>query len=167
MGIDPGSRAMGYGVVQREGSKLRRIGSGVIRPRGGSMPERLAELYEKLSAVIAEHSPETAALESVFLARNPRSALLLGQARGVALAACGAAGLDTAEYAPTEVKMAVAGYGRAEKSQVQGMIVRLLALDRVPGSDEADALAVAICHGARRGTARAAARALEQGRLER
>ena len=117
-----------------------------------------------LRLVVETQRPDAAALESVFTAKNPRSALLLGEARGVALAACGLAGVETAEYAPTEVKLAVVGYGRAEKAQVQQMVQRLLGLAEPPPQDEADALAVAICHCARRRTDMRRATLTEGGR---
>ncbi|MFQ5513375.1 MAG: crossover junction endodeoxyribonuclease RuvC [Myxococcota bacterium] len=147
LGIDPGSRATGYGVVEREGASLRRVGGGVIRSEGGvTLAARLARIHAELRRVIGEHRPDAAALEAVFSARNPRSALLLGQARGAALAACGGAGLTAAEYSPSQVKQAVVGYGAADKRQVQLMVQRLLALGAPCPSDESDALAVAICH---------------------
>jgi len=147
LGIDPGSLATGYGVVTVEGSTLRRITGGTIRARGDTLADRLAFLQRELARAIAEFSPETAALETIFSARNARSALVLGHARGVALAACGTALLGPAEYTPQQVKAAVTGYGRADKSQVMLMVRRLLGLGSLPPSDEADALAVAICHG--------------------
>jgi crossover junction endodeoxyribonuclease RuvC len=146
LGIDPGSNATGYGVVAVEGSSLRRLGSGTIRTRGDTLAERLAHLQRELERAIAALAPDAAALESVFSAKNPRSALVLGHSRGVALAACAFAGLGTDEYTPAQVKVAVTGYGRAEKSQVMKMVQRLLGLAVEPASDEADALAVAICH---------------------
>ena len=152
LGIDPGSRATGYGVIDLERSKLSRVAGGVIRCGDDALSERLAQIDRALSAMIAEIQPGVAALESVFAGRNPRSVLLLGQARGVALAACARAGLPTAEHAPTQVKLAVVGHGRADKRQVQKMVQRLLGLAQAPSSDEADALAVAICH-AHRGSA--------------
>jgi crossover junction endodeoxyribonuclease RuvC len=165
LGIDPGSNATGYGVVAVEGSRLRRLGSGTIRTRGESLGERLAFLQRALGQRIAELAPDAAALESVFSAKNVRSALVLGHARGVALAACASAGLETDEYTPAQVKVAVTGYGRAEKLQVMLMVQRLLGLDAAPASDEADALAVAVCHGlSRRGPAAQALRALEAER---
>jgi crossover junction endodeoxyribonuclease RuvC len=165
LGIDPGSNATGYGVVSVEGSTLRRLGGGTIRARGESLGERLAHLQRALECAIAELAPESAALESVFSAKNTRSALVLGHARGVALAACASAGLATDEYSPSQVKVAVTGYGRAEKLQVMKMVQRLLGLASPPPSDEADALAVAVCHGlSRRGPARLALQALEAGR---
>jgi crossover junction endodeoxyribonuclease RuvC len=146
LGVDPGSRCTGFGVVERRGTELRRVESGVIRPRGTTLAARLASIYQELLAVIERQRPDGAALESVFSARNPRSALVLGQARGVALAACGRACVPTAEYAPAQVKSAVAGYGRADKAQVQRMVRLLLALPELPQSDAADAIAIAICH---------------------
>jgi len=147
LGIDPGSNATGYGVVSVEGGSLRRLGGGTIRTRGDTLAERLAHLQRELERAIGALSPEAAALEAVFSARNARSALVLGQARGVALAACALAGLPTGEYTPAQVKVAVTGYGRAEKLQVMKMVQRLLGLVAPPPSDEADALAVAVCHG--------------------
>ncbi len=147
LGIDPGSRATGWGVVELSGSRLRRIDGGVIRPPDALLPERLAAIFAGLSAAIAASEPDAAALESIFSAKSPRSALLLGHARGVALLACELGALACAEYAPTQVKGAVVGFGAATKDQVQRMIQRLLGLGAPPPSDEADALAVAICHG--------------------
>jgi len=156
--------ATGYGVVSVEGSTLRRIASGTIRAKGDSLADRLACLQRELARTIAELGPESAALESIFSAKNARSALVLGHARGVALAACGTAGLGPAEYTPAQVKVAVTGYGRADKTQVIAMVQRLLGLVAPPASDEADALAVAICHGlrARMHTAVRIAQALER-----
>ena len=151
LGIDPGTTALGYGVIESDRG-LTRIASGVIRVRAAPLAERLCEIERRLMAVIREHAPEAAALEAVFSYRNPRSALQLGHARGVALAACGAAGLPAAEYAPSQIKRAVSGSGRADKGQVQAMVRRLLALETLPATDEADALAAAICHAARAGT---------------
>ncbi len=147
LGIDPGSRATGFGLVDFEGSSLTRVTGGVIRLGAGDLALRLHKLRSALERIIEEAQPDTAALEAVFTARNPRSALLLGHARGVALAACAATGLLPAEYAPGRIKQAVVGYGGASKSQVQQMVQRLLGLAAPPPVDEADALAVAICHG--------------------
>jgi crossover junction endodeoxyribonuclease RuvC len=147
LGIDPGSIATGFGVIACEGSTIRRLGGGTIRTRGETLAERLAHLQRELLVAIESLAPEVAALEAVFSAKNARSALVLGHARGVALAACAGAGLATGEYTPQQVKSAVTGYGRADKQQVMKMVQRLLRLAAPPQSDEADALAVAICHG--------------------
>ena len=146
VGIDPGSGATGYGLVQVEGGTLVRIDGGVIRVGDRPIAQRLAEIHARISEVILRGQPDAIAIESVFTARNPRSALLLGQARGAALAACGQSGFGPAEYAPSQVKVAVAGYGAAGKAQVQRMVQRILSLAAERPSDEADALAVAICH---------------------
>ncbi len=147
LGVDPGARATGYGVVELEGSRLRRLAGGVIRPGEGSLGQRLAGIHSRLAAVIEEFRPDCTAVEGVFVARNARSALTLGHARGVALAVLAASGLETGEYSPAQVKLAVVGHGSAAKPQVQRMVQRLLGLVEPPSADEADALAVAICHG--------------------
>ena len=147
LGVDPGTRATGYGVVDLEGSRLRRVAGGVIRPGAGSLGQRLAGIQARLAALIEEFGPDSTAVEGVFSARNARSALTLGHARGVALAALAASGLETGEYSPSQVKLAVTGHGAAGKPQVQQMVQRLLGLRDPPPADEADALAVAICHG--------------------
>lgn len=148
LGVDPGTRATGYGVVELRGSQLRRVAGGVIRAGAGvSLGQRLAAIHAELSRVIERFEPDATAVENVFSARNPRSALTLGHARGVALAAFAASGLETGEYSPAQVKLAVVGHGAAAKPQVQRMVQRLLGLESVPPPDEADALAIAICHG--------------------
>ncbi len=146
LGIDPGSRRTGWGIVDLQRSRLRWVRSGVIRASEPSLVAKLGHIHGAISQIIVECAPDTVALEAVFSHRNPRSAILLGHARGAALAACGGAGLRAAEYAPTRVKLAVSGYGRADKAQVQHMVQHLLQLDALPGPDEADALAVSICH---------------------
>jgi crossover junction endodeoxyribonuclease RuvC len=146
LGIDPGSSATGYGVVERDGSRLRHVAHGTLRPRGATSALRLHALYESLREVARHHAPDVAAVERVFVAQSARSALVLGQARGVALAALGSLGLGVTEYAPAEVKQAVTGVGRADKRQVAFMVRRLLGLERLPASDAADALAAAIGH---------------------
>lgn len=156
LGIDPGSHNTGWGVVDLDGSELRHVASGVIRAAAASLIDRLAEIHRGIAAVIAERRPDCAALEAVFTHRNPRSAIQLAQARGAALAACGVAGLVAAEYAPRRVKVAVSGYGNADKVQVQRMVQRLLGLGAPPPFDAADALAVSICHSLER-------RSLERG----
>jgi len=147
LGVDPGTRATGYGVVDIDRGSLRRVAGGVIRLSSGTLAERLAKIQQGLTAVIEEFSPDSAAVESVFAAKNVRSALLLGHARGVVLVAFALAELKSDEYTPTQVKTAVVGYGAASKIQVQEMVRRLLSLSAAPPTDEADALAVAICHG--------------------
>ncbi|MBW2413445.1 MAG: crossover junction endodeoxyribonuclease RuvC [Deltaproteobacteria bacterium] len=147
LGVDPGTRATGYGLVDLDGSRLRRVAGGVIRPASGPLGHRLAAIQARLAAVIEEFGPDSTAVEGVFAARNVRSALTLGHARGVALAALAAAGLEIGEYSPSQVKRAVTGHGAAAKPQVQQMVQRLLGLADAPPADEADALAVAICHG--------------------
>jgi len=146
IGIDPGSRLTGYGVVEVSGRGLSYRASGCIRTTAGSFPDRLAEIYEGVSALIEDHRPDELAIEEVFLARNPASALKLGQARGVAIAAAVARGLPIHEYAARRVKQGLVGTGRASKAQVQHMVRVLLSLPGAPQADAADALAIAICH---------------------
>jgi crossover junction endodeoxyribonuclease RuvC len=149
LGVDCGTEYTGFGVVEQTGDgELRCLTAGAIRllPRE-PMPRRLERIFGELSQVIATHKPEMVAIEDVFYAVNVKSALKLGQVRGVAMLAAAASGLEVCEYAPLAIKSAVVGYGRAEKSQVQQMVTRLLQLAEVPASpDAADALAIAICH---------------------
>lgn len=149
LGIDCGTEYTGYGVVEQTAAgELRSVAAGAIRlsPRE-PMPRRLERIFTELSALIVAHQPELVAIEDVFYAVNVKSALKLGQVRGVAMLAAAAAGLEVCEYAPLAIKSAVVGYGRAEKSQVQQMVTALLRLPEVPKSpDAADALAIAICH---------------------
>lgn len=146
LGIDPGSRRTGYGVVDWRRGALRYVASGCVATADGVFANRLADIYRGVGAVIASHAPDEFAVEEVFVARNPASALKLGQARGVAIAAAVGAGLAVREYASRAVKLAVVGTGRAEKEQVQYMVRAMLGLDAAPAADAADALAVAICH---------------------
>lgn len=146
IGVDPGSRVTGYGIVDAFPRGLRYVASGRISTGRGPFPERLAEIYRAMAALIDEFSPDEFAIEEVFVARNPGSALKLGQARGVAIAAAVAAGVEVAEYAARRVKQSVVGTGAAGKEQVQHMVRVLLELDGMPAEDAADALAVAICH---------------------
>jgi crossover junction endodeoxyribonuclease RuvC len=147
LGIDPGSSVTGYGVVERRAGRLLHVVHGTLRPpRGVSLAARLDHLYRSVAEVIASHAPDCVAVEQVFVAASPQSALVLGQARGAILAAVAAAGLPVNEYAPARIKRSVTGNGRATKRQVKFMVKRLLALDRLPGSDAADALAAAIAH---------------------
>ena len=146
LGIDPGSRITGYGVLEVDGRDVRYLASGCIRPAGGSFVERLADIYRGVEEIIAVQQPAELAIEEVFLARNPASALKLGQARGVAIAAAVAQDLAVHEYAARKVKQTVVGTGRASKEQVQHMVRVILGLPAAPGTDAADALAIAICH---------------------
>lgn len=146
LGIDPGSRVTGYGVVELTPRGPAYLASGCIRPAAGTFIERLGEIYHGVASLIAEHRPDEVAIEEVFLATNPASALKLGQARGVAVAAAVGAGLPVAEYAARRVKQAVVGTGSATKPQVQHMVRVLLKLSGKPAADAADALAIAICH---------------------
>jgi len=149
IGIDCGTEYTGYGVVeQTDSGELRSLAVGAIRlsPRE-PLPLRLERIFSKLSELIAAYRPELVAIEDVFYSVNVKSALRLGHVRGVAMLAAAAAGLEVCEYAPLAIKSAVVGYGRAEKSQVQEMVARLLRLPEVPEpADAADALAIAICH---------------------
>lgn len=147
-GVDPGSAHTGYGCIDASGGRHRVLACGVLSPpaRGG-FPEKLRAVRDGLAALLAEHRPETVAVEDLFYARNARSALKLGHVRGVVMLAASEAGLPVAEYAPAEVKQAVVGYGRAEKQQVRQMVCLLLGLDPPPSRlDVTDALAVAVCH---------------------
>jgi crossover junction endodeoxyribonuclease RuvC len=146
LGIDPGSSVTGYGVVERVGARLVHLAHGTLRPpKSQELPARLAAIHAGLAEVIEGHVPDLAVVEQVFVSSSPRSALILGQARGVALAAVAAAGLRVEEYSAREIKQAVVGTGAAEKRQVQAMVKRILQLDRKPPQDAADALAAAIC----------------------
>jgi crossover junction endodeoxyribonuclease RuvC len=147
-GIDPGSDRTGYGCVESSGGRHRLVICGaLIAPPRATFPEKLAAIHSGLASLLARHRPDCVAVENIFHARNVRSALKLGHARGVALLAASDAGIPVAEYAPAEIKRAVVGYGRAEKPQVQQMVKLLLGLDAPPTPhDVADALAVAICH---------------------
>lgn len=147
-GIDPGSERTGYGCVSSDGRRHALVGCGAITvPPRAPFAERLRLIHAGLAALIADTRPDCVALENLFHAANARSALKLGHARGVAMLAAVEAGLPIVEYTPAEVKRAVVGYGRADKQQVQQMVMLLLGLTAVPTSyDASDALAVAICH---------------------
>jgi len=146
LGIDPGLRITGFGVIEKSGSKLSYVTSGCIRSPQGELPERLKSILLSLREVISLHSPQQVAVEKVFVNVNPQSTLSLGQARGTAICAAVDAGLPVAEYTALQVKQAVVGNGHANKEQVQQMVKRLLCLAGVPSTDAADALACAICH---------------------
>ena len=147
LGIDPGSKATGYGFIEQQGNRLIHLDNGAIFTHSkDALAIRLQIIYRELCALIEKHRPEAVAVEQVFMARNPASALKLGHARGIALLAGINAGLPVAEYSALQVKSAVVGYGRAGKNQVQHMTKTLLNLPEIAQEDAADALAVAICH---------------------
>jgi crossover junction endodeoxyribonuclease RuvC len=156
LGIDPGLNRTGYGVIEVGGGRLRHVTAGVIRVPAGALAQRLAHILSELAAVIRSTQPSEAVVEKVFVNVNAKSTLLLGQARGAALCAAVTAGLSVHEYTALQVKQAVVGYGKANKIQVQKMVQRLLALDRVPQPDAADALACSICHAHSEAAPRAA-----------
>jgi crossover junction endodeoxyribonuclease RuvC len=148
LGIDPGTASTGFGVISVEGNRLRTVEFGVIDTSAGSAPAtRLEQIFEGLREVLVRHHPHSTAIESLFFNVNVRSALAVGQARGVCMLACSMAGCEVFEYTPLQVKQAVAGYGKADKAQVMEMVRALLGLSEVPRPDHAaDALGVAICH---------------------
>ena len=149
IGIDPGTAITGYGLIKEEpDGSLKIIDYGTIHTSSEmQMPDRLVELYQQLKAIIKLHSPQSGAVEKLFFARNVRTALTVGQARGVVLLALAEAGIPLYEYTPNEVKQSVTGYGAADKNQVQKMVQAILEMDSIPQPDDAaDALAVAVCH---------------------
>ncbi|MEN8240578.1 MAG: crossover junction endodeoxyribonuclease RuvC [Chloroflexota bacterium] len=149
LGIDPGTATTGYGLVrQTEDGSLLHVDHGVIlTPAKMPMPERLVSLFDKLQEIVLLHRPDSSAVEELFFSRNVKTAISVGQGRGVVLLTLAQAGLPVAEYAPNEIKIAVSGYGGADKRQVQEMVKMLLGLAEAPRPDDAaDALAVAICH---------------------
>lgn len=146
LGIDPGLRLTGFGVLEKTGEKLAYIASGTIKSGEGELPTRLKVILDGLNEVIQTYHPEQVAIEKVFVNVNPQSTLLLGQARGAAISACVLQNLPVAEYTALQVKQAVVGNGHAAKEQVQEMVKRLLNLPAAPKPDSADALACAICH---------------------
>jgi len=146
LGIDPGLRVTGFGVIDMSGQTLRYVASGVIRIQPGALPPRLKTIHDGVTEVLAQYQPDLAVVEIIFVNVNPQSTLLLGQARGAAITTLVAAGLTVHEYTALQVKKAVVGTGRAAKPQVQSMVQRLLSLPGVPSPDAADALATAICH---------------------
>lgn len=147
LGIDPGSRVTGYGVIYSHGNQLEYIDSGCIRTEGAEdLAARLNIIYEGIEAVIRLHCPVVAGVEQVFMARNADSALKLGQARGAAIVACTTQKIPVHEYSARQVKQAVVGTGAAQKAQMQAMICHILKLSKTPQQDAADALGVAVCH---------------------
>jgi len=146
LGIDPGLRITGFGVIRKNGGRLAYVASGCVKAPESDLPGRLKTILEGLREVIQEHRPQQVAVEKVFVNVNPQSTLLLGQARGTAICAAVLENLPVAEYTALQVKQAVVGNGHAKKDQVQEMVRRLLGLPGNPGTDAADALACAICH---------------------
>ena len=146
LGVDPGSRCMGYGLVLERSGVLSLVEAGVVRPVEEAMSARLGLMYTRISELLHAHSPHAVAVENVFFARNSASALKLGQARGAILAACGVHGAQVFGYEPTLVKKSLVGAGRAEKSQVSFMVGQLLGVKPDWAEDAGDALALAICH---------------------
>jgi crossover junction endodeoxyribonuclease RuvC len=146
LGIDPGSRVTGFGVIDSDGVRSSHVVHGTLRLEGNALPPRLGEIFSRLSEVIETYRPQVMAIEQVFVAKNPQSALKLGQARGAAICAGVSQGLEVAEYTPRTIKQAVVGSGGAEKSQVQHMVRMILNLPKEPVTDAADALAVALSH---------------------
>jgi len=149
IGIDPGYAILGYGIIEMKGNRFSVIEYGAITTDAKQeMPDRLKSIYAALMEIIEKHRPETASIEELFFNNNAKTALMVGQARGVAMLACVNSGLDIGEYTPLQIKQALVGYGRAEKKQIQIMVKTILNLDQVPKPDDtADALAAAICHG--------------------
>lgn len=147
LGVDPGSRITGYGLIDAAGGQMRFVSCGVIKTNSAfPFSQRINEIFEGINEIIQLYNPAVAAIEDVFVSQNPRSALKLGQARGAAVVAAMQNGLAVFDYSPKLVKQSVVGYGQAEKGQVQHMIKVLLGLPKEPSSDAADALAVALCH---------------------
>jgi len=168
LGIDPGSRITGFGVIKMQGQKIHYIASGCIKIKDGPLCERLNQIYDGIAQVVQTYKPSEAAIEQVFMAKNADSALKLGQARGVAMVAMAQHALLVAEYSARQIKQAVVGTGAADKTQVQHMVTQLLGLSDTPQADAADGLAVAICHGNALKSAlyKAGAKRMNRGRLQ-
>jgi len=150
LGIDPGSRLTGFGILDFRGDTAEYVASGTVRSLDGAFPDRLRQIFESVSGIVAEYRPDIVAVESVFMHKNAGSALKLGHARAAALCATFGHGVEVVEYAPREIKQAVVGKGSATKEQVQHMVVSMLNLAGTPSPDAADALAAALCHGHQR-----------------
>jgi crossover junction endodeoxyribonuclease RuvC len=147
LGVDPGSGATGFGLIERKNGAIRHLRHGVLRPpRGAELADRLSFLHRELLSIVAAEEPVVAVVERVFIAANPRSALVLGQARGAILACLGSAEVRVTELAARQVKKAITGSGAADKAQMQTMVTRLLSLETVPPTDAADALALALTY---------------------
>jgi len=152
LGIDPGSLKTGYGLIESSGNRLRFLECGTIKTGGGPLPPRLKIIFNDVRQIVQQWSPDEMAIENVFLARNPDSALKLGQARGAAICAVMVEDIPVAEYTANQVKQAIVGRGHAAKTQVQHMVKILLNLSETPQADAADALAIALCHANTRKT---------------
>ena len=150
LGIDPGSRLTGFGVVDFDGNKAEYVASGTVKSIDGAFADRLKQIFDSIRDIVGEYRPDIVAVESVFMHKNAGSALKLGHARSAAICATFEYGLEIYEYAPRAIKQAVVGTGAATKEQVQHMIVQILSLDGTPAEDAADALAAALCHGHQR-----------------
>lgn len=146
LGIDPGSRVTGFGIIEQKANRTQYVGSGCIRVQGDDLAGRLEQIFAGITQVIEQYRPAEFAIEQVFMAKNPDSALKLGQARGAAIVAATQKQLPVSEYSARQIKQAVVGKGNAEKTQVQHMVMHLLSLNKKPQTDAADALAVALCH---------------------
>ena len=148
LGIDPGYAILGYGILDMKGNRFSVVTYGsVLTDASMDMPSRLQVLYNRLSEIIEEYQPEEASIEELFFNNNAKTAILVGEARGVAVLACAKKGLRISEYTPLQIKQALVGYGRADKKQVQSMVKAILNLEKVPKPDDtADALAIAVCH---------------------
>lgn len=146
LGIDPGSRITGYGIIESNGKRNTYVAGGCVRMNRSELPQRLSTIYRGIEEIIQQFNPDEVAIEKVFMHKNADSALKLGQARGAAICAVANMGLDVIEYSPNKIKQCVVGNGHADKQQIQHMIRILLRLTATPSSDAADALAVAVCH---------------------
>ena len=153
LGIDPGSHNTGWGVVDASGSRVIHVASGVVRVADGALGARLLQIADALDAVLRQHQPAAVSVETIFHAKNSQSALVLGQARGVALLCAARAGVEIHEYSAGQIKQAATGHGRADKGQVQTMVRMLLGLEGAMALDTSDALAAAICHALLHSTA--------------
>lgn len=146
LGIDPGSRTTGFAVIDTDGHRSARVASGCIRVGERPWPDRLGLIFDRVAAIVSDYKPHEMAVEQLIFARDPKAALKIGQARGAVLCAGLKGGVTVHEYSPKSVKLAVVGTGGAEKSQVQHMVRVLLSMSEMPAEDEADALAIALCH---------------------
>lgn len=150
LGIDPGSRITGYGLIEENNKKIRYLDSGCIRTGDGALSDKLLQIYDGICFLMDKYNPEEVAIEQVFMYKNAGSALKLGHARGVAMVAAASHRVVISEYSPREIKQSVSGYGAAEKEQVKQMVMHLLLLNKPPQNDAADALAIALCHSHQR-----------------